>query len=241
MANIEVKLRRGTTSQHAGFQGADGEVTVDTDKKTLIVHTVPDVGTPDSTELRRKDDTIAGSEIDAGTVDTTQLATGAVTHDRISSTDAVFKINSSDQVRIGGDLSSSGLEATSQFGITSSTAGSILSLESTATSQSATAVITAPGNATLQLNDTSESGNDKGVYNIESTAGTFNIGSLEIGGGGGNLDCITFERKTLSAVDYILPHLENLPTFADNSAAVTGGLATNDVYKTATGELRIVV
>lgn len=31
------------------------------------------------------------------------------------------------------------------------------------------------------------------------------------------------------------------PTFADNSAAVSGGLATNDVYKTSTGELRIVV
>jgi hypothetical protein len=52
---------------------------------------------------------------------------------------------------------------------------------------------------------------------------------------------IIFERKTLSAVDYIVPNLPNLPTFADNSAATSGGLATNDVYKTSTGELRIVV
>lgn len=56
MANIEVKLRRGTTSQHAGFQGADGEVTVDTDKKTLIVHTDDGVGNADSTELRKLSD-----------------------------------------------------------------------------------------------------------------------------------------------------------------------------------------
>lgn len=34
----EVKLRRGTTAQHAAFTGAVGEVTVDTDKNTLVVH-----------------------------------------------------------------------------------------------------------------------------------------------------------------------------------------------------------
>ena len=242
MPNIQVKLRRGTTAQHAGFTGAEGEVTVDTDKDTVVVH---DGSTAGGHELAKASDAYTHPNHTGDVTSTgdgaTVIATGAVTHDKISSTDAVFKINSSDQVRIGGDLSSSGLEAASQFGITSSTAGSILSVESTAASQSATAVITAPGNATLQLNDTSESGNDKGAYNIESTGGTFNIGSLEIGGGGGNLDCITFERKTLSAVDYIVPRFENLPTFADNSAATSGGLATHDVYKTSTGELRIVV
>ena len=36
-------------------------------------------------------------------------------------------------------------------------------------------------------------------------------------------------------------NLLNLPVHADNAAAVTGGLAINDVYKTATGELKIVV
>lgn len=36
-------------------------------------------------------------------------------------------------------------------------------------------------------------------------------------------------------------NLLNLPTYADNASAVSGGLAVNDVYKTATGELRIVV
>jgi hypothetical protein len=35
--------------------------------------------------------------------------------------------------------------------------------------------------------------------------------------------------------------LSGLPTYADNAAAVAGGLAVNRVYKTATGELRIVV
>jgi hypothetical protein len=34
--------------------------------------------------------------------------------------------------------------------------------------------------------------------------------------------------------------ISNVPTYADNTAAVTGGLAVNSVYKTATGDLRIV-
>ena len=32
-----------------------------------------------------------------------------------------------------------------------------------------------------------------------------------------------------------------LPTYANNADAITGGLVANDMYKTATGELRIVV
>lgn len=35
--------------------------------------------------------------------------------------------------------------------------------------------------------------------------------------------------------------LTALPVYADNAAAVTGGLAVDTVYKTATGEVRIVV
>ncbi len=33
-----LRLRRGTTTQHGSFTGAEGEVTVDTDKTTLVVH-----------------------------------------------------------------------------------------------------------------------------------------------------------------------------------------------------------
>ena len=33
-----LKLRGGTTSQHSSFTGAEREVTVDTDKETLVVH-----------------------------------------------------------------------------------------------------------------------------------------------------------------------------------------------------------
>lgn len=36
--STEVRWRRGTTGEHASFTGANGEVTVDTTKKTLVVH-----------------------------------------------------------------------------------------------------------------------------------------------------------------------------------------------------------
>lgn len=38
MDNKQVQIRRGTTSQHAGFTGAVGEITVDTTKKAVVVH-----------------------------------------------------------------------------------------------------------------------------------------------------------------------------------------------------------
>ena len=34
----QIQIRRGTTNEHASFIGAIGEVTMDTDKKTLCIH-----------------------------------------------------------------------------------------------------------------------------------------------------------------------------------------------------------
>jgi len=38
MSNIQVQLRKGTTAQHGSFTGAQGELTVDTDKNALVLH-----------------------------------------------------------------------------------------------------------------------------------------------------------------------------------------------------------
>jgi hypothetical protein len=47
----QLQLRRGTTAQTASFTGATGEVTVDTDRKTLVVHDGSTTGgTPLSTQ-----------------------------------------------------------------------------------------------------------------------------------------------------------------------------------------------
>ena len=40
----QVQFRRGTTGQHSGFTGAVGEVTVDTEKKTVCIHDATTAG-----------------------------------------------------------------------------------------------------------------------------------------------------------------------------------------------------
>ena len=75
-----LKLRRGTTSQHSSFTGAEGEVTVDTDKETLVVHdgstagghpvAAEDLANVSSSTIagRLSNDAIAVSKIAAGTL-----------------------------------------------------------------------------------------------------------------------------------------------------------------------------
>jgi len=58
----ELKLRRGTTSQHESFTGAASEVTVDTDKNTAVVH---DGATTGGFPLA-KEEAVGGDLIDQG-------------------------------------------------------------------------------------------------------------------------------------------------------------------------------
>ena len=50
----QVQFRRGTTAEHLTFKGADGEVTVDTSLKTVVVH---DALTNGGVPLLRQDGT----------------------------------------------------------------------------------------------------------------------------------------------------------------------------------------
>lgn len=60
-----LKLRRGTTSQHSSFTGAEGELTVDTTKDTAVVH---DGSTTGGRPLLREDlDNMPASGVSAGT------------------------------------------------------------------------------------------------------------------------------------------------------------------------------
>ena len=44
MATTQVQFRKGNTTEHAQFTGANAEITVDTKKKTAVVHDGTDVG-----------------------------------------------------------------------------------------------------------------------------------------------------------------------------------------------------
>jgi hypothetical protein len=208
-------------------------------------------GTGGNTFLAVKSDTMAAIDLEDSGAGTNQKHWQIVSldgdfeirsmDDNLTSFTTPFSINESDQIRIGGDLSDTALQPISQVGITSSSASAVMTIESTGATNDGILVCTAQRNATIQLKDASQSSTDKGVYNINSENGRFSIDSIAVGGGGVDLGGVGLERKTLSAVDYLVPNFPNLPTFADNSAATSGGLATNDVYKTSTGELRIVV
>lgn len=76
-----VQFRRGTTSQHTTFVGAPGELTVDTDKKTVVVH---DGVTPGGFPATRLDSvggttTFIGQIISSNTTASSSTTTGAIT------------------------------------------------------------------------------------------------------------------------------------------------------------------
>ena len=78
-----LKLRRGTTSQHNSFTGAEGEVTIDTTKDTAVVH---DGSTAGGTPLAKEDmsnvssASIAG-RLGADSIATTKIAGGTLPSD----------------------------------------------------------------------------------------------------------------------------------------------------------------
>ena len=78
-----IQLRRGTTAQSNAFTGAVGEVTVDTDKKTLVVH---DGTTAGGTPLLKASQLVDSSETVKGVV---ELATQAEVNTGIDTTRVV--------------------------------------------------------------------------------------------------------------------------------------------------------
>ena len=82
----QLKLRRGTTSQHSSFTGAEGEVTVDTDKDTLVVH---DGSTAGGRPLARADGDITGN---AATATTATTATNITATANNSTNETVYPV-----------------------------------------------------------------------------------------------------------------------------------------------------
>jgi len=90
-----LKLRRGTTSQHSSFTGAEGEVTVDTDKETLVVHdgstagghpvAAEDMANVSSSNItgRLGTGSIARAKLAADVIDGTKLADDSVNSEHI--------------------------------------------------------------------------------------------------------------------------------------------------------------
>ena len=70
-----LKLRRGTTTQHGSFTGAEGEVTIDTTKDTAVVH---DGSTAGGTPLAKEDMSNVSSASIAGRLSNDSIATSKI-------------------------------------------------------------------------------------------------------------------------------------------------------------------
>jgi hypothetical protein len=93
----------------------------------------------------------------------------------------------------------------------------------------------------LFYNNPSEPSRVNGIYYTTDNSGyKFGIGKIV---SGTKTDIITINDS--NRVDFIAGitvatlNASSLPTYANEAAAITAGLATGDIYKTATGELRI--
>ena len=76
-----LKLRRGTTSQHSSFTGAEGEATVDTDKDTLVVHDGSQAG---GRPLAREDMSNVSSSSITGRLGTGSIASAKIASDAVT-------------------------------------------------------------------------------------------------------------------------------------------------------------
>lgn len=85
--STQVQWRRGTTAQHATFTGAIAEVTVDTDKKTVVVH---DGSTPGGSPLA----TEAKTTEKTSSTGSSKLPIGTTAQRDVAPTDGYIRYNS---------------------------------------------------------------------------------------------------------------------------------------------------
>ena len=126
-----LKLRRGTTAQHSSFTGAEGEVTVDTDKESLVVHNGSNAG---GYPIAREDmsnvssasitgrlgaGSIAAAKIADNSITATQLATNCVNNDELGG-NAVTAVNITDGIianaKIAANAAIAGTKISPNFG-----------------------------------------------------------------------------------------------------------------------------
>ena len=176
----QLQLRGGSTAQHASFTGVLREVTVDTDKKTVVIHDGTTVG---GNPLLRQD----LSNLPAGTIDNadinasaaialTKLGTGA-----LPTTVTVASANLVDGTIVNADINASAAIVDTKLA-TISTASKVSNSATTATSANTASAIVArdgsgnftAGTVTADVTGTA-SGNARLVRGtaVASTSGTF--------------------------------------------------------------------
>ncbi len=119
-----LKLRRGTTTQHGSFTGAEGEVTIDTDKDTAVVH---DGSTAGGRALAREDLNNVSSSTIAGRLSNDSIAPAKIGAGTLPSDVTVASANLVDGTIVNADINASAAIANSKLadsGVSAGTVGS---------------------------------------------------------------------------------------------------------------------
>ena len=99
-----LKLRRGTTTQHASFTGAEGEVTIDTTKDTAVVHDGSQAG---GRPMAREDMSNVSSASIAGQLGTDSIATTKIAAGALPTDVTVASANLVDGTIVNADVNAS--------------------------------------------------------------------------------------------------------------------------------------
>lgn len=118
----QLKLRRGTTSQHSSFTGAEGEVTVDTDKETLVVH---DGSTAGGHPVAAEDMANVSSASIAGRLANDSIAPSKIGAGGLPSDVTIGSANIVDGTIVNADINASADIANSKLADSGVTAGSV--------------------------------------------------------------------------------------------------------------------
>ena len=116
-----LKLRRGTTTQHASFTGAEGELTVDITKDTAVVHDGAQAG---GRPLAREDMSNVSSASIAGRLGTDSIATTKIAAGALPTDVTVASINIVDGSIVNSDLNAGANITSGKLAPTGVSAGS---------------------------------------------------------------------------------------------------------------------
>ena len=139
-----LKLRRGSTSAHASFTGAEGEVSIDTTKDTAVVHDGSNAG---GTPLAKEDMSNVSSSNIAGRLSNDSIATSKIAGGTLPSDVTVASANLVDGTIVNADVNASaaiaGTKVSPDFGSQNvTTTGTLDSSDMTVTSTEPTITFT---------------------------------------------------------------------------------------------------
>jgi len=176
----QLQLRRGTTSQVAAFTGANGEVVVDTEKKTLFVN---DGSTAGGLEIARADfsNISASATLTIGTLNTTNLDLTNLEVTNIKAKDGTSAGSIADSTGVVTIASAVLTTADINAGTFDGVVGGTTPAAGTFTTLGATDLVTFSKAASVQQKLTP--GNDSFAAQTEYYNGTSSSGPLTVGQG----------------------------------------------------------